>query len=302
MKLSIFFFFVVSCLSTKFVEKTIDSKILNQKMKYAVYFPEGYSADKKYPILYALHGMGTDHTCYVIAEKEIDEAIKQKILKPSIIVTPQAFNSFYINSQDGAAQAMDMSTDTFEDYFFNEFIPHIEKTYPTESTKSMRAILGISMGGFGAAYYSLVKKDYFSSTVAMSPALLPENGFTLINSIDEVRETFIDLINAFGNDDYYNEHNFNYIVKNKPKGTFKTPLYGCIGKQDFLYNFVNPSTQVMKEYEMNYVWDDDDVGAHEVSYWLQKMPKALSFIEKNWTENKAFLSSILLVLLLILIL
>ena len=287
--IQLFVLFIISCFAqTKFIEKTLQSKILNQTMKYAVYFPEGYSPNQKYPILYALHGMGVDHFCFQLVEKQINEAISQKKIKPCIIVTPQAFNSFYINKYDGSFN--------FEKYFFDEFIPHVEETYPTQSIKSMRAILGVSMGGFGSAYYSLVKKDYFSSVVAMSPALLPENGFTFIDTISILKEKFHDLIQSFGNNEYYNQHNFNFIVRSNPKGFFKTPLYGCIGKQDFLYPFVNSASEVMKEYQMDYIWDVDEVGAHELTYWIQKMPKVLSFIEEHWTENNTIGISIVFIL------
>src|SRR6266478_9555610 len=39
-----------------------DSKTVGVKRKMMVYTPPGYSKDKKYPVLYLLHGIGDDET------------------------------------------------------------------------------------------------------------------------------------------------------------------------------------------------------------------------------------------------
>lgn len=39
-----------------------DSKVTNGKRPASVYLPPGYSADKKYPVLYLLHGIGGNET------------------------------------------------------------------------------------------------------------------------------------------------------------------------------------------------------------------------------------------------
>src|SRR5881394_560368 len=39
-----------------------DSKSVGTRRKMNVYTPPGYSADKKYPVLYLLHGIGGDET------------------------------------------------------------------------------------------------------------------------------------------------------------------------------------------------------------------------------------------------
>ena len=44
--------------------KAMPSKILKQDREYAIYLPKSYStnSDKKYPVLYLLHGGGGAHT------------------------------------------------------------------------------------------------------------------------------------------------------------------------------------------------------------------------------------------------
>ena len=49
----------------------------------------------------------------------------------------------------------------YEDYFFNELIPYIEKTYRVRTDKGGRAIGGFSMGGGAATVYGVHHPEYF---------------------------------------------------------------------------------------------------------------------------------------------
>ena len=72
-----------------------------------------------------------------------------------IIVTPDGFTSFYINTADGKLN--------YEDFFIKELIPHIEKTYKVKAEKRFRGIAGLSMGGYGALMYALKYPNLFVS-------------------------------------------------------------------------------------------------------------------------------------------
>ena len=57
------------------------------------------------------------------------------------IITPQAGNTFYIDSKDGRTK--------YESFFVHEFIPAMERKYRVGGSRARRAISGVSMGGFG---------------------------------------------------------------------------------------------------------------------------------------------------------
>ncbi|HEY1068776.1 MAG TPA: alpha/beta hydrolase-fold protein, partial [Pirellulales bacterium] len=61
-----------------------------------------------------------------------------------------------------------------EDFFVQEFIPHIESTYRIKAEKKFRAIAGLSMGGYGSLLYSLKHPELFQSCYAMSGAFRTE--------------------------------------------------------------------------------------------------------------------------------
>src|SRR5574344_144865 len=126
-------------------ELTMKSEILNMDRKYAIYLPPDYQPSKrKYPVLYLLHGAGDDQSGWVQFGEVLhiaDKAINEGKATPMIIVMPDA-NSVrrgYFNDLKGEYR--------YEDYFFNELIPFIEKTYRVRSEKRYRAISGLSMGG-----------------------------------------------------------------------------------------------------------------------------------------------------------
>ena len=82
-----------------------------------------------------------------------DRAIANEEAVPMIIVMPDAWDTWYINQYDGKVP--------YEDMFFEELIPYMEKTYRIRSDKESRAIAGLSMGGYGSFLYSLHHPDMF---------------------------------------------------------------------------------------------------------------------------------------------
>jgi len=106
---------------------SMQSKILKMDRKYAIYLPPDYeTSNRSYPVLYLLHGAGDDQTGWVQfgeVQHIADKAINEGLATPMIIVMPDANTGKrgYSNSPKGDWQ--------YEDFFFKEFIPFIEKTY-----------------------------------------------------------------------------------------------------------------------------------------------------------------------------
>ena len=126
---------------------SLKSKILNSDRKYAIYLPGDYDySNREYPVLYLLHGGGDDHTGWVQfgeVKSIADKTNKEGISTSMIIVMPdaQTGKKGYFNDID--------NNWNYEDFFFQEFIPFIEKKYRIKSEKRYRAIAGLSMGGGG---------------------------------------------------------------------------------------------------------------------------------------------------------
>jgi poly(3-hydroxybutyrate) depolymerase len=145
---------------------SMPSKILKMDRKYAVYLPPGYeTSERSYPVLYLLHGGGDDQTGWVQFGEVLnitDKAINEGKSTPIIIIMPDANTGKrgYANSPTGDW--------LYEDFFFNELMPFVEKKYRIKGEKRYRAVSGLSMGGHGSFIYALHRPDLFSSACPLS--------------------------------------------------------------------------------------------------------------------------------------
>lgn len=168
------FILIVSSLSSFAVTRVqcgaMISKYVPGRIGYCAMLPPGYDArpGKRFPVLYFLHGLGGDQSFLASsgASSEIEQAWEDKKLGEFVIITPQAENSFYINSRDGHI--------LYDDFFVKEFIPRMERRFRLTGDRSGRAIGGISMGGYGALRFAFKYPRMFVSVAVHMPALLEE--------------------------------------------------------------------------------------------------------------------------------
>jgi len=140
----------------------------NVNRKISIYLPPDYNqSNKRFPVIYYLHGfMGTD-SIYNNMILILDRAINEKKIKPFIFVQASHYTlfegSFYTNSS---------LTGNWADFAVKEVVEHIDKNFKTISNRSSRGIAGHSMGGYGAFKLAMLYPEIFSSTYALSPGLL----------------------------------------------------------------------------------------------------------------------------------
>ncbi|MEO7411848.1 MAG: alpha/beta hydrolase-fold protein [Opitutaceae bacterium] len=130
---------------------------------YTVYLPPGYEgSDERYAILYFLVGNGGTENGSVPVVTKAHELIVKGEIPPFIIVGITGGRSFYGNQFEGKCQ--------MQDFFFEEFLPHIEKNYRVKADPRHRHIQGMSAGGNGAVVYALQRPDLFGTATAIAGA------------------------------------------------------------------------------------------------------------------------------------
>ncbi|MEE9463273.1 MAG: alpha/beta hydrolase-fold protein, partial [Bacteroidales bacterium] len=145
---------------------SMESKILGMERKYAVYLPPDYeTSERSYPVLYLLHGSRDDQTGWIQFGEVLriaDMAILKGTATAMVIIMPDADTGKkgYFNDISGEWR--------YEDFFFEEFLPFVEKEYRIKSKKRYRAISGLSMGGGGTFMYALHHPELFSSACPLS--------------------------------------------------------------------------------------------------------------------------------------
>ena len=148
-----------------------DSKTVGTKRKMNVYTPPGYSKDKKYPVLYLLHGIGGDETEWQRFAKPnvmLDNLIADGKAVPMIIVMPNGRAQKDDRASGGFKSAGAFAV--FEKDLLNDVIPAIESRYSVQADREHRALAGLSMGGGQALNFGLGHLDTFAWVGGFSSA------------------------------------------------------------------------------------------------------------------------------------
>ena len=165
-----------------------DSPGLGMQRRMTVYTPAGYedSGNRRYPVLYLLHGMGGDEDAWVTlgrAAQVLDNLIAQGKAEPMIVVMPNGnagLPSAPGEGPEGLYQPMTRPMKTMEGSYeaaFRDIVDYVDSHYRTIRKKSGRAIAGLSMGGFHSFHISKQYENMFDYVGLFSAAVRnPENG------------------------------------------------------------------------------------------------------------------------------
>lgn len=257
---------------------SLKSKILNMDRKYAIYLPPDYeTSQRSYPVLYLLHGGGDDQTGWVQfgeVQNITDKAIREGKATAMIIVMPDANTGRrgYFNDVKGDWR--------YEDFFFEELMPHIEKTYRTKNEKRYRAVSGLSMGGGGSFMYALHRPDLFAAACPLSASTGPI-------SLEDTKAFFKrnnQTLSDSAISKYYNRHSALALVNNLPDSSKKAVRwYIDCGDDDFLYEGNSLMHIAMKKKEIPHEFRIRD-GAHNWTYWREALPDVLAFVSMSFRQ------------------
>lgn len=153
---------------------TYHSTTVGTDRRALIYTPPGYSKDKKYPVLYLLHGIGGDEFEWLNnghPEVIFDNLYAEKKLEPMIVVLPNG-RAMKDDRATGNIMAPDkvQAFATFEKDLLKDLIPFVEKHYPVLKDREHRAIAGLSMGGGQSLNFGLGNLDKFAWVGGFSSA------------------------------------------------------------------------------------------------------------------------------------
>lgn len=216
-----------------------DSTVTGTRRKANVYLPPGYSTDKKYPVLYLLHGIGGDQNEWIhfaAPNVVLDNLIAAGKAVPMILVLPNGRaladdraegNPFTPEKVAGFA--------AFERDLLDCLIPAIQAKYSTFTDREHRALAGLSMGGGQTLNFGFAHLDTFAWLGAFSSAPNTKPPAELVPDPAAV------------------------------KAQLKL-LYLSCGNKDGLINFSQGVHVYLKEHGVPHVWNIDDHG-HDGETW-----------------------------------
>jgi enterochelin esterase-like enzyme len=258
---------------------SMKSKILNMDRKYAIYLPPDYeTSQRSYPVLYLLHGGGDDQTGWVQFGEVLtiaDKAIRDGSATAMIIVMPDANTGQrgYFNDIRGQWK--------YEDFFFQEFMPFVEKAYRIKGEKRYRAVSGLSMGGGGSFMYALHHPELFSAACPLSASTGPIAVEDLKNNL---RNNKIDITDSSVINAYYNRHSALALVNNMPDSLKKSVRwYIDCGDDDFLFEGNSLVHIAMRKKNIPHEFRIRD-GSHSWEYWRTALPTVLSFVSMGFHQ------------------
>lgn len=264
---------------TVYDDLSMTSEILQGERKYAVYLPPDYeTSQRRYPVLYLLHGGGDDQTGWVQFGEVLhiaDKAILEGKATPMIIVMPDAQTGQrgFFNDLSG--------TWRYEDFFFDEFLPYVERTYRIKGEKRYRAVAGLSMGGGGSFMYALHHPELFSSAAPLSASTGPL-------SLDDFKNRLRNNADVNAPDAqieaYFNQHSALALVNNMPDEQKEAVRwYIDCGDDDFLYEGNALIHIAMRKKGIPHEFRVRD-GGHTWTYWRAALPAVLEFISQAFHQ------------------
>ncbi len=145
----------------------IETNLVPSPVPYAVLIPDGFDAhDGSIPLCLHLHGGGGSRDELLTQGLLYDHLWSDGSLPPMVVATPSTPpTGYYMDVQDGSQQ--------WERFILAELLPHLRKAYSVGMDRTLTAIIGASMGGYGALKMAFRCPEEFGIVVAIEPALFP---------------------------------------------------------------------------------------------------------------------------------
>lgn len=152
------------------VNATLETAELGKPTNVRVLLPVGYAAhpSRRYPTLYLYAGT-TENSNSWTAYGDIEGLTRHL---PLIVVMPDVgfgvADGWFSNWLD---KGTSLGPNQWETYQVDELIPWIDENFRTAASRSARAVVGLSQGGFGSMVAATRHPDLFVSAGALSGAV-----------------------------------------------------------------------------------------------------------------------------------
>jgi len=259
----------------------MNSVILKRVVHYCAYLPPGYDASaaehpaRRYSVLYFLHGLGDNEQTLFNGGgwTLLDDLRRQHKMGDFLIVAPEGWRSFYINSADGSFR--------YSNFFLQEFMPEVEHKFRIRKGREGRAISGISMGGYGALRSAFAHPELFEAVSAQSAALISESPQQL-DAAERAGAPLAGVLGAvFGspiNVSHWNENSPFLLAKKNAAALRGMSIYFNCG-QDDNYGFEKGAAVLHEQLQKEGVKNEYHPypGDHSLGYFLSHFAEVMEF-------------------------
>ena len=246
------------------------SEILGKEMRFSVYYPADFEPQKRYPVLYLLHG-------YAGKESGNENSFNYKGIVPKAL---ESCSMFVVVPDGGVSWFLDSPyTDSkYESYFIRELLPFIDEKFPTLPDRQHRGICGVSMGGHGALTLAFKNPELFGSASSLSgilDILRHQNQWNLAQ-----------LLGPLETNRAVWEANSALQLSRQWAGTPPIALFIDCGLNDYALQENRDFHRTLQELKIPHLYAENP-GGHTMEYWYDDghLAEHLAFHNKMFQRN-----------------
>lgn len=152
-----------------------DSKVIGEKREVYIYTPPNYSMDKKYPVLYLLHGIGCDGSQWISMKTDIvlDNMIADGEVVSCVVVCPSIAPKKNKRTKQAISPENIEAYEKFDQELIRDLMPFVTSHYSISDKRKDTAIAGLSMGGMESlrVEFSHLKRFDYIGSFSAAPSL-----------------------------------------------------------------------------------------------------------------------------------
>lgn len=258
--------------------QVMKSTILQRDLAYAVILPPEYeNSQERFPVVYLLHGYGDDETAWYRGgniQQYID--MYRNVSVPAIYVMPEGFNNYWVNRYNGRYNLMDCIT--------QELVSEIDRLYRTIPEATSRAVMGYSMGAYGALVMAAKNPGTFNTAIALSISFRTDEQYLAEPSgvFDQQWGSVFGGVGTSGQarlTDHFVKHSpFHFFTEPAdPSLSGQNYFIDCGDDEETLSVTCNELHALMRDRQVKHEYRMRN-GAHTWDYWHKALPEAFRYL------------------------
>ncbi len=255
---------------------SIFSPALGRSKGFIIILPPGYDRTSRYPVVYLLHGLGANPDMW-LKRTSLERYARDY---PYIFVMPDAADSWYVNS-------LTNPSDRYEDYLTRDLPAWLRAHYAIDTSR--QALVGFSMGGYGALVLALRHPSEYWFTGDMSGGLdIPAN----ISRLEANGRAWIipSVTKAFGAESTAGRSRYDpfKLFRSAPPGSLPY-VYMVTGIQEEFTGRITLHRQFadsLRAYGAAYEYHETP-GKHTFEFWDKELPLILRRMKEIMEKGKS---------------
>ena len=249
------------------------SQNLEMNNQITIIVPNSFKKNNKYKVAYLLHGIHGDSDSWLDNTMLPIYAREKNI----VFVMPSVNRSFYCDTKSGQK---------FFSYVADELPRITQSVFNVTSERDKTAVIGASMGGYGAFKIGMSRPEKFGFVGAFSSAILPIKDYLDANRTEEQKQKqreiwgsqmVDDMLAIFGEDLRYDpDDDILELAKCVEKSKYNPKIYMACGYDDYLYEDNKMFQEKMKELKLDFTYEEWE-GEHDWFFFDEALEKSIDY-------------------------